>query len=529
MALSDTIVQMTDPSAVFLPLNSLRYRPTPAATTTNYTFTRVFKPDTQQDAFFQRSTLPLIHNLLSGESALLYAYGVTNSGKTYTIQGGAEEGEAGLLPRAIDVIFNSITGLQSDRPLRPSGVASVEIDHAASEQSRAGILDNFDAGTANEGMRDGTTLDVDKNHEYAVWVSYAEVYNEKIYDLLSTLSPAASSNPRLQNAAGIGHLSSLAVTSATASSTPPGLTVIRKALPLKNDPEGGKYVASLREIRVYNAAEAKAVMQIGILNRRVFGTLANSRSSRSHSVFTIKLVRVHRASANHELDQVSCARLSICDLAGSERVANAGTSGESDRIREAGKINKSLMVLGQCLSAMRSNQKRVALNSPRLAVVPFRHSKITELFQDFFVGDGRVVSTVRHGFCSINALRQVMIVNVNPYDTGFEENSNVMKFAALARDVTTNILAPRPKSILAVNVNSPRATPVKPPPRRVMVSLGGKQKSYGTTVVEVVEEGTLNCTPGFHRSPDSRGRSGGRTRSRRNRRISTRGTTILIY
>jgi len=392
---------MIDPSAVFPPPSTVRYRPTPAATTANYTFTQIFKPDTQQDAFFQRSTLPLIRDLLSGESALLYAYGVTNSGKTYTIQGGVEEGDAGLLPRSIDVIFNSISGLQSDRPLRPTGVASVEIDHTASEQSRAGILDSFDTDTANEGTHDDTTLDVDRNHEYAVWVSYTEVYNEKIYDLLSAVSPTTSNNSRLQTAAGI---SSLAVISAAVVCPPPGLTIIRKALPLKNDPEGGKYVASLREIRVYNASEAKAVMQIGILNRRVFGTLANSRSSRSHSVFTIKLVRVHRASTDHELDQVSCARLSICDLAGSERVANAGTSGESDRIREAGNINKSLMVLGQCLSAMRTNQKRVALNSPRLAVVPFRHSKITELFQDFFVGDGRVVSTLRHGFDSIDAL-----------------------------------------------------------------------------------------------------------------------------
>jgi len=482
-------VQMIDPSAIFLPPNNVRYRPTPATTTANYTFTQVFKPDTQQSAFFQRSTLPLIHNLLSGESALLYAYGVTNSGKTYTIQGGAEQGDAGLLPRSIDVVFNSIAGLQSDRPLRPSGVASVEVDHTASEQSRAGILDNFDADTANEGMYDDTTLDVDRNHEYAVWVSYTEVYNEKIYDLLS---PTALNNSRLQTAAGISSLSSLAVIPATVASTPPGITIIRKALPLKNDPEGGKYVAGQREIRVYNAAEAKAVMQVGILNRRVFGTLANSRSSRSHSVFTIKVARVHRASADHDLDQVSCARLSICDLAGSERVANAGTSGESDRIREAGNINKSLMVLGQCLSSMRINQKRIAHNSPRLAVVPFRHSKITELFQDFFVGDGRVVSTVHHGLDYIDALRQVMIVNVNPYDTGFEENSNVMKFAAVAREVMTNVVAPRAKSIVPVNVNSPRATPTKPRPRRVMVSLGGKQKWHGTTVVEVVEEGTPN-------------------------------------
>ena len=123
-----------------------------------------------------------------------------------------------------------------------------------------------------------------------------------------------------------------------------------------------------------------------------------------------------------------------------------------------------------------------------------------------------------------------MIVNVNPYDTGFEENSNVMKFAAIAREITTNVLAPRAKLILPVNVNSPRGTPVKSAPRRVMVSLGGKQKLYGATVVEVVEEGMPNLTLSFHRSRDARRRSGGgRTGFRRCRRIPTRGTTILIY
>jgi len=94
-----------------------------------------------------------------------------------------------------------------------------------------------------------------------------------------------------------------------------------------------------------------------------------------------------------------------------------------------------------------------------------------------------------------------MIVNVNPYDTGFEENSNVMKFAAIAREITTNVVAPRAKSILPLNVYSPRATPIKPPPRRVMVSLGDKQRQYGTTVVEVMEEGTPNLTLAFNRSP----------------------------
>lgn len=102
----------------------------------------------------------------------------------------------------------------------------------------------------------------------------------------------------------------------------------------------------------------------------------------------------------------SVSTLSIVDLAGSERISNTGTTG--DRLREAGNINKSLMVLGQCMEVLRRNQeakernKKVRVGSfseyghadylLQPAIVPFRHSKLTELFQSYFIGDGRVVS-----------------------------------------------------------------------------------------------------------------------------------------
>lgn len=141
---------------------------------------------------------------------------------------------------------------------------------------------------------------------------------------------------------------------------------------------------------------------------------------------------------------MTSSRLSIVDLAGSERTKNTHNTGE--RLKEAGSINKSLMVLGQCMEALRNNQKRQAaslaipgrgvLDASRLGIVPFRHSKLTELFQDLFVGE-------RDG-------RAVMIVNVNPYDTGFDENSHVMKFAALAREVTT-MIAPATAATITPN------------------------------------------------------------------------------
>lgn len=74
----------------------------------------MFPPATVQEEFFSRTTLPLVRDLLDGQNGLLFAYGVTNSGKTYTIQGGGEPGSAGILPRSLDVLFNSIDGLHSD-------------------------------------------------------------------------------------------------------------------------------------------------------------------------------------------------------------------------------------------------------------------------------------------------------------------------------------------------------------------------------------------------------------------------------
>lgn len=298
---------------------------------------------------------------------------------------------------------------------------------------------------------DSTSIKVDKNYEYSIWISYAEVYNDKVYDLLTSGSsdsegtstcptprgsnglPRSETAKRLPRPTSTSTWSSLA-SLASAPSSSDILLIKRKALPLKNDPEsGGKYVAGLKCVRVRTAEDAKRVFRTGNINRRVFGTLTNAVSSRSHGIFTLRAVRVHRGDPS----DVSVSRLSIVDLAGSERTKNSHTTGE--RLKEAGNINKSLMILGQCMEAMRSNQRRLAatlaapgrggldLNNPsagvKLTIIPFRHCKLTELFQDFFAGE-------QEG-------RAVMIVNVNPYDTGFDENSHVMRFAALAREVTT--------------------------------------------------------------------------------------------
>lgn len=172
---------------------------------------------------------------------------------------------------------------------------------------------------------------MDDQYEYAIWVSFIEIYNEKIYDLLGpgegdtppadagmkrkdstkrtvstsshgTMSRSKTFTTMLGNristmvsSFSLTHQLTSALTSSS-SSTP---VITRKALSLRSDSttaRNGKYVSGLKEIRVKSADEAKKVIQMGQINRRVFGTLANKQSSRSHAVFSIRLIRVKKGA-----------------------------------------------------------------------------------------------------------------------------------------------------------------------------------------------------------------------------------------
>ncbi|KAH9919106.1 P-loop containing nucleoside triphosphate hydrolase protein [Fomitopsis serialis] len=465
--ISDTAVQMTDPLS-----SSAPSRLSSAHASSIYTFSHIFPPETQQVDFFTRPPFPC---------GLLFTYGVTNSGKTYTIQGGSQPGSAGILPRTLDVIFNSIEGLHGDTRYRPVRLNGVELadgpsesfsPHLPSTSGAPALADILDDLPSSDGV-DPTVLTIDRNHEYTIWLSYSEVYNEKssiprpTSSFLNLPLPSSQANPLLLTR------KALAVKPCPRSDT--GLTSSEAA-----NGGAGKYVAGLRQLRVENAAQAKELLRLGQLHRRVFGTLANSQSSRSHALVTIKILRVHRGEKN-DLSSIQTSRLTLVDLAGSERTKHTQTSGE--RLREAGNINKSLMVLGQCMETLRANQRTLARslaasNGARvdtrdvkrgLAVVPFRHSKLTEILMDYFVGEGRAV----------------MIVNVNPYDTGFDENSHVMRFAALAREVST---VPGMAIARVLPAGKARASEVVPHKRSVTLSTGGRGKKVSEAHLEDVED-----------------------------------------
>ncbi|KAF9975903.1 hypothetical protein BGZ73_000250 [Actinomortierella ambigua] len=394
-----------------------------------YKFTKVFEQDATQDTVFEQVGLPLLTPVLRQDhyNALLFAYGVSNSGKTFTVLGTEEN--PGILPHALAVIFKSIEAATGDSDdaaqYRPIGFQDVELCEAPSHHELPEYLMDQSESPWDSSHLEGTHIvDLPSGMDFAVWISIAEIYTEKIYDLLAETSNTASTTTMFM---GLGS------STAGTPSSPPSSDLFRRqelrrpTLSLKTDPSSHhKYIHGLREFRVRNQQEAMAVVRAGLKQRQVFSTMLNQSSSRSHCIFTIKIIKVPQAGVSAE-DEVrkgrtSVSRISIVDLAGSERVRHTNNTGQ--RLKEAGNINNSLMVLGQCMEVLRLNQTRHG-KTPQL--VPFRHSKLTELFQ----------STLEGGSLERSNCQASMIVNVNPFETSFEENTHVMKFSSVAMNVAT--------------------------------------------------------------------------------------------
>ena len=245
----------------------------------------------------------------------------------------------------------------------------------------AGLDLEIDALATEQRIRDATTVPITPGAEYSVFVSYAEVYNECVYDLLTIAPKGKGKNPR-RDTCRIGE---------------------------KN---GNPYIRDLREVQVTDSDDAIRIICAGQRNRKVASTGSNQESSRSHCLFTVKVIK--RSTAD-QAAKPSVNQLTIVDLAGSERYKKTGVGGE--RIKEAGTINNSLMTLGKCMDVLRWNQDHKS-KQPR--VVPYRDSKLTRLFKYYL--DGKGMSR--------------MIVNIADVNHSFDETSHCLKFSALARKVT---------------------------------------------------------------------------------------------
>uniref|UniRef100_A0A8C0J0P2 Kinesin family member 20B n=1 Tax=Chelonoidis abingdonii TaxID=106734 RepID=A0A8C0J0P2_CHEAB len=364
-----------------------------------FTFSRVFGPETTQEEFFDGTVKQPVQDFLEGHNRLIFTYGVTNAGKTYTFQG--TEADIGILPRTMDMLFKSIHGkLYPDMDFKP--LRCRDYIRLTKEQVREEIaVKNSILRLMKEVWQTFCMAHMHTEHMYleellkepeqpntsvasymkfSVWVSFCEIYNECIYDLLLPVSNDKK----------------------------------RRVLRLAQDIKGCSYVKDLQWIQVSDSKEAFKLLKLGLKHQSIACTKLNTYSSRSHSIFTVKMLKIEDSEARN-VTRVS--ELALCDLAGSERCTK--TRNEGDRLKESGNINTSLLILGKCINALKnSQQSKLQLH------IPFRESKLTHFLQGFFSGKGKVY----------------MIVNISQCAGAYDETLNVLKFSAIAQKVSICVL-----------------------------------------------------------------------------------------
>uniref|UniRef100_A0A672RPF8 Kinesin-like protein n=1 Tax=Sinocyclocheilus grahami TaxID=75366 RepID=A0A672RPF8_SINGR len=261
-----------------------------------FTYDYVFDPTTEQEEVFNTAVSPLLSGLFRGYNATVLAYGQTGSGKTFSMGGtytSEQENEStvGVIPRVIRRIFQ--------------------------EKSKCADC------------------------EFLLVVSYLEIYNEEILDLLCTSKD-------------------------------------KPIISIREDPKDGIKIVGLTEKEVFTAHEMVGCLELGNSARTVGSTAMNAASSRSHAIFTISLEQRRKGDKS----DVMVSKLHLVDLAGSERQKK--TKAEGDRLKEGISINRGLLSLGNVISALGDESKKGSF-------VPYRDSKLTRLLQDSLGGNSHTL------------------------------------------------------------------------------------------------------------------------------------------
>ncbi|KAL7206801.1 hypothetical protein ACSBR2_019498 [Camellia fascicularis] len=250
---------------------------------TAYAFDRVFGPSTITEEVYEVAARPVVKAAMAGVNGTVFAYGVTSSGKTHTMHG--DQNSPGIIPLAIKDVFSII----QDTP----------------------------------------------GQEFLLRVSYLEIYNEVINDLL---------DPTGQN------------------------------LRVREDAQG-TYVEGIKEEVVLSPGHALSFIAAGEEHRHVGSNNFNLFSSRSHTIFTLM---IESSAHGDEYDGVVFSQLNLIDLAGSE---SSKTETTGLRRKEGAYINKSLLTLGTVIGK---------LSEGKASHVPYRDSKLTRLLQSSLSGHGHV-------------------------------------------------------------------------------------------------------------------------------------------
>ncbi|XP_043575069.1 kinesin-like protein KIF13A isoform X8 [Chiloscyllium plagiosum] len=281
-----------------------------------------------QEVVFKCLGEGILENAFQGYNACIFAYGQTGSGKSFSMMGSVDV--PGLIPRLCGALFGRVSKEESE------------------------------------------------SHTFKVEVSYMEIYNEKVRDLLD---PKGS----------------------------------RHTLKVREHKVLGPYVDGLSQLAVTCFEDIESLMSEGNKSRTVAATNMNEESSRSHAVFSIILTQtLYDLQSGTSGEKVS--KLSLVDLAGSERVSKTGAAGE--RLKEGSNINKSLTTLGLVISALADQVGGKGKNK----FVPYRDSVLTWLLKDNLGGNSKTA----------------MIATISPAGDNYEETLSTLRYADRAKRIVNH-------------------------------------------------------------------------------------------
>ncbi|KAF8381852.1 klp-4 [Pristionchus pacificus] len=301
------------------------------------------KDERCQDEVFLQVGSGVLENAFSGYNACIFAYGQTGSGKSYSMMGSSDN--PGVIPRLCNSIFQRIDSTASD------------------------------------------------SLQYKVEVSYMEIYNERVRDLLD---PKNKRNLKVRE---------------------------HKVL--------GPTVDGLSELAVSSFEQIEKLIEEGNRSRTVAATNMNAESSRSHAVFMIKLTQILR-NIEKNFSGEKVAKISLVDLAGSERAQKSGAVGK--RLEEGGSINKSLTTLGMVISALAEKSN----NAKKEKFVPYRDSVLTWLLKDSLGGNSKTV----------------MIATISPASDNYEETLSTLRFADRAKKIVNHAIVNEYFKLLILDPNA---------------------------------------------------------------------------
>ena len=358
----------------------------------HYSFTDIFDSEVSQREVYEKC---VGDKITAEESFTVLTYGTSGSGKTFTLLG--DDMSPGIIPRSLEHIFRLYHLNIHPSPLvKLVNARTTFLDDTLVEKEnllRRQILDNCKNLETNylqlqQSIRHDhgfETVPLDDVSVF-IWVSFVEIYNELVYDLLAPIKTSGSFI-------------------AASNSSRKNLKIVCN--------DGNVFIKGVTTVYIRSSVEALKLLRSGLQKLTYASTSINANSSRSHCVFFVDVLKYHRNGVCTETSY------KFCDLAGSERLDKTGNMG--CRLKEAQRINTSLMILGRCLDAANNiaTSGTAASTSNKKERIPFRESKLTMILQAALQGREKLT----------------MIVNVTPIEKFYEENINVLNFASIASNI----------------------------------------------------------------------------------------------